>query len=179
MAEIAWTHPALEDLERIADYIRLDNPSAALRSCLVFARRPVAALALAAYIRRALEPPLSRQIIEPPCRIFYRVEVAGGPAACGSERQLRPTHGDELSTPAPSHADGMTSTIGCRRGHGGATCWQPILAFAARVLRCLRPLEPGIAESATATPAVVLPEGLRFAKSAQWSRHTRTSVAAR
>jgi toxin ParE1/3/4 len=76
MARLIWTEPALSDLETIAEYIALDKPDAARR-----------------YVRRVFEsverlsafpqlgsvpseiPHLSyRQLIVPPCRVFYRVE---------------------------------------------------------------------------------------------------------
>jgi toxin ParE1/3/4 len=76
MAEIVWTDPALADLDRIADYIALDNPTAA---------RDLVARAFA-HIEQLAQHPRSgskpadlrglnyRQIVEPPCRIFYRQE---------------------------------------------------------------------------------------------------------
>ena len=74
MAEIVWTEPALSDLDAIADYIALESPLAA--SELV--KRVLA------HVEQLSEHPESgswppelgrsryRQIIEPPCRIFYR-----------------------------------------------------------------------------------------------------------
>ena len=74
MTEVIWTEPALADLEAIADYFALDKFDAA-----------------AALVRRVFEhvehlqtfpesgsrpPELKRsryrQIVEPPCRVFYR-----------------------------------------------------------------------------------------------------------
>jgi plasmid stabilization system protein ParE len=74
MAEVVWTEPALSDLDAIADYIALDNPDAA-RSLVqrVFQ-----------HVDQLIEHPRSgskplelrgwryRQIVEPPCRVFYR-----------------------------------------------------------------------------------------------------------
>lgn len=76
MAVIVWSEPALADLDAIADFIALDDPAAA-----------------AGLVRRVFEhveqlqdhpesgprpPELKgwryRQIIEPPCRVFYRFE---------------------------------------------------------------------------------------------------------
>lgn len=76
MAEIVWSDTALTDLDAIADYIAVENPAAA-----------------AAFVQRALDrveqlrrhphsgpkvPELGRsryrQLSEPPCRIFYRVD---------------------------------------------------------------------------------------------------------
>ena len=76
MAEIIWTEPALADLEAIADYIAVENPTAARE----FVQR------VFGHIDRLekhpglgpvppeLEKSRYRQIVEPPCRIFYRLE---------------------------------------------------------------------------------------------------------
>ena len=76
MAQVIWAEPALNDLDAIADYIALDNPAAA--SELV--RR------VFAHVDQLLIHPDSgskprelrggryRQIVELPCRIFYRRE---------------------------------------------------------------------------------------------------------
>ncbi len=74
MAKIVWSEPALSDLDAVADYIALENPEAA--SALV--RR------IFRHVDQLLEHPESgsrppelkhsryRQIVEPPCRVFYR-----------------------------------------------------------------------------------------------------------
>jgi toxin ParE1/3/4 len=76
MAEVIWTEPALSDLDAIADYIAIDNHSAA-RDLVkrVFAHveqlqtnpesgsRPM-----------ELKRSRYRQIVEPPCRVFYRYD---------------------------------------------------------------------------------------------------------
>lgn len=74
MAEIIWTEPAIGDLDAIADFIALENPAAA--AALV--RRVLT------HVAQLAEHPLSgsqptelkqtryRQIVEPPCRVFYR-----------------------------------------------------------------------------------------------------------
>jgi len=76
MAEIVWTDPALTDLDAIADYIALEHPAAA--SALV--------QRVLAHIEQLADHPDSgsrpqelrksryRQIVEPPCRVFYRHE---------------------------------------------------------------------------------------------------------
>ncbi len=77
MAEVVWTEPALSDLDAIADYIAVQNSAAA--SALV--RRGFA------HVDQLVEHPESgsrpqefsrstryRQVIEPPCRIFYRYD---------------------------------------------------------------------------------------------------------
>lgn len=74
MAEVIWTEPALSDLDAIADYIALENPEAARELVQrVFA-----------HVEQLADHPDSgakpqelrgwryRQLIEPPCRIFYR-----------------------------------------------------------------------------------------------------------
>jgi toxin ParE1/3/4 len=77
MAELIWTEPALADLDEIADYIALDNPAAAEQLVLkVFE-----------HVGQLIDHPESgsippefrrartyRQIVEPPCRVFYRVD---------------------------------------------------------------------------------------------------------
>ncbi len=93
MAEIVWTEPALSDLDAIADYIALDNPAAA--SELV--RRVFEHVdQLEHHPESGSRPPelkrsRYRQIVEPPCRVFYRYD---GKAAyilyvMRSERLLR------------------------------------------------------------------------------------------
>ena len=74
MAEVIWAEPALNDLDAIADYIALDNPEAARRlvqkisSILIILK---AILNLAQSLTE-LKGWRYRQIVEPPCRIFYR-----------------------------------------------------------------------------------------------------------
>ena len=76
MAEIVWTEPALADLDAIADYIALDNPATA--SALV--QRVFDHVGqLTAHPNSGSRPqelPRSRyrQIVEPPCRVFYRFD---------------------------------------------------------------------------------------------------------
>lgn len=74
MAEVIWTEPALSDLDAIADYIALDNPEAA-RNLVRKLFHHVGQLAN--HPKSGSKPPelegwRYRQIIEPPCRIFYR-----------------------------------------------------------------------------------------------------------
>lgn len=76
MAEVVWTEPALSDLDAIADYIALEDPVAA--SNLV--KR------IFGHIEQLEVHPQSgsypqelgrsryRQIVEPPCRVFYRYD---------------------------------------------------------------------------------------------------------
>ena len=76
MARLIWTEPAIADLEAIADYIALDKPDAATR----YVHQAFAA------VERLMRLPKSgarvpkiphlpyRQVVVPPCRIFYRLE---------------------------------------------------------------------------------------------------------
>lgn len=76
MAEIIWTEPALSDLDAIADYIALDNPDAA-RTLVQNVFHHVGQLAAhpkSGSKPKELKGQRYRQIIEPPCRIFYREE---------------------------------------------------------------------------------------------------------
>lgn len=76
MARLIWSEPALLDLQEIAEYIALDNPTAASRYIRkVFSvverlkRHPNSG-------RVPVELPASpyREVIVPPCRVFYRSE---------------------------------------------------------------------------------------------------------
>ena len=74
MVEIVWTEPALSDLDAIADFIALEDPVAAQK----LARRIFKHVEqLADHPKSGSKPaelkgPNYRQIIEPPCRVFYR-----------------------------------------------------------------------------------------------------------
>ena len=76
MARLIWTEPALFDLDEIAEYIALDDPLAASRYVQkVFDRVE----RLEAHPHSGKRPPelhrtLYREVVVPPCRIFYRVE---------------------------------------------------------------------------------------------------------
>ena len=76
MAEIVWAEPALSDLDAIADYIALESPLAASR----FVRRVLDHVdQLADYPESGSRPQelkrsRYRQIVEPPCRVFYRYD---------------------------------------------------------------------------------------------------------
>jgi toxin ParE1/3/4 len=76
MAEVIWTEPALSDLDAIADYIALENPDAA-RALVQRVFHHVDQLI--DHPRSGSKPPelrgwRYRQIVEPPCRVFYREE---------------------------------------------------------------------------------------------------------
>ena len=76
MAEIVWTEPALSDLDAIADYIALENPAAA--AALV--QRVFQHVEQLENFPQSGSKPLElkksryRQIVEPPCRVFYRYD---------------------------------------------------------------------------------------------------------
>ena len=74
MAQIVWTPSAQSDLEAIHDYIAIESPRAALaviarvvRHIEQLARHPDSGSWLPELGRSRY-----RQIVEPPCRIFYR-----------------------------------------------------------------------------------------------------------
>lgn len=76
MAEVVWTDPALGDLDAIADYIALDNMNAArtlvrrvFQHVDQLRRHPDSGSRLPELKGRRY-----RQIIEPPCRVIYRIE---------------------------------------------------------------------------------------------------------
>lgn len=76
MAEVVWSEPALADLDAIADYIALENPVAAAE----LVKR------IFDHVGQLSDHPDSgsrpqelgksryRQIVEPPCRVFYRFD---------------------------------------------------------------------------------------------------------
>ena len=74
MAQVIWTEPARADLEAIHDYIAIESPAAAI--ALIgrivshvehLSRHPDSGSWLPELGRSRY-----RQIVEPPCRIFYR-----------------------------------------------------------------------------------------------------------
>ena len=76
MAEIIWTEPALNDLDTIADCIALDNPEAA-KHLVQRVFRHVEQLAehpRSGSTPQELKGGRYRQIVEPPCRVFYRAK---------------------------------------------------------------------------------------------------------
>jgi plasmid stabilization system protein ParE len=95
MVEVVWTEPALSDLDAVADYIALDKPLAAK----AFVRRVFDLVdGLRTQPRLGAKPPelrdsRYRQLVEPPCRIFYRLEGSRAYVlhVMRSERRLRAT----------------------------------------------------------------------------------------
>lgn len=76
MAEVSWTEPALNDLDAIADHIALDDPKAAhwlvravFRHVAMLAEHPQSGSRPS-----ELRGWRYRQIVEPPCRVFYRYD---------------------------------------------------------------------------------------------------------
>ena len=81
MAALIWTEPALQNLDAIADYIAIDKPDAA-RQLVKRIFQHVGQLA--AHPESGSIPPelrrwskRYRQIVEPPCRVFYRHDRRG------------------------------------------------------------------------------------------------------
>ena len=76
MAELIWTEPALSDLDAMADYIALDKPDAA-RQLVQRVFQHVEQLITqpeSGSRPRELGRSRYRQIVEAPCRIFYRYD---------------------------------------------------------------------------------------------------------
>jgi len=93
MARVIWTEPALSELEAIAEYIALDNDAAASRLVQTVFNRTEQ---LEAHPNSGRRPPELkrthyRELVIPPCRLFYRVEndVAYVLYVMRSERLLR------------------------------------------------------------------------------------------
>lgn len=76
MAEIVWSEPALSDLDAIADFIALENPVAAseLVKRIVGHVEQLAAHPESGSRPQELGRSRYRQIVEPPCRVFYRYD---------------------------------------------------------------------------------------------------------
>ena len=78
MAEIVWTEPALADLDAIADFIALENEAAA-RQLVRRVFQHVAQLTdhpESGSKPQELKGGRYRQIVESPCRVFYRFDGA-------------------------------------------------------------------------------------------------------
>ncbi len=75
MAEIIWTGPAKRDLEEIIGYIADDNPAAASRVAkrIITHTRQLRKHPLSGPCAPEVEGDSIRQIVESPCRIFYKV----------------------------------------------------------------------------------------------------------
>ena len=74
MAEVIWTEPALQELDAIAEYIALDNPVAASHPVQeVFDKTErLEDFPQSGRIPPELPNSVYREVVVPPCRIFYR-----------------------------------------------------------------------------------------------------------
>ncbi|MGV2929833.1 type II toxin-antitoxin system RelE/ParE family toxin [Vreelandella venusta] len=74
MAEVIWTEPALQELDAIAEYIALDNPAAAsyLVQDVFDKTERLENFPQSGRIPPELPNSVYREIVVPPCRIFYR-----------------------------------------------------------------------------------------------------------
>ena len=74
MAQVVWAEPALQGLDAIAEYIALDNPMAASRLVQrVFEKTErLADFPQSGRIPPELPNSVYRELVVPPCRIFYR-----------------------------------------------------------------------------------------------------------
>ncbi len=74
MAEIIWTEPALQQLDAIAEYIALDNPAAArdLVKEVFDKTERLESFPKSGRILQELPDSVYREVVVPPCRIFYR-----------------------------------------------------------------------------------------------------------
>jgi len=76
MARITWAESAIQELDAIADYIALDKPQAAheLVQQVFAAVKRLQQFPLMGSAPLELRGLPYRQLIVPPCRIFYRLE---------------------------------------------------------------------------------------------------------
>lgn len=76
MAEVIWTEPALQELDAMAEYIALDNPAAAgnLVEEVFDKTERLADFPQSGRIPPELPNSIYREVVVPPCRIFYREE---------------------------------------------------------------------------------------------------------
>ncbi len=74
MAEVIWTEPALQELDAIAEYIALDNPAAAsdLVKAVFDKTERLENFPKSGRIPPELPDSVYREVVVPPCRIFYR-----------------------------------------------------------------------------------------------------------
>ncbi len=76
MVEVIWTEPALAQLDEIAEYIALENLSAASK---LVAKVLTTVDRLGQFPSSGREPPelastVYREVVVSPCRVFYRAE---------------------------------------------------------------------------------------------------------
>jgi toxin ParE1/3/4 len=77
MAEVIWTEPALQELDTIAEYIALDNPAAAsdLVKAVFDKTERLENFPKSGRIPPELPDSVYREVVVPPCRIFYREDA--------------------------------------------------------------------------------------------------------
>jgi len=77
MVELIWTEAAVSDLNAIADYIALDDPKAArlLVQRVIRHVEQLRAHPESGSVPRELRGMCYRQIVERPCRVFYRFDA--------------------------------------------------------------------------------------------------------
>ena len=76
MAEVIWTEPALQELDSIAEYIALDNmvAASALVEEVFDKTERLERFPQSGRIPPELPNSIYREVVVPPCRIFYREE---------------------------------------------------------------------------------------------------------
>ena len=93
MAQIIWADTAITDLENIAAYIALSNPTAAkaLVQSLLNTIERLARFPLSGKIPTEIPELEYREIVAPPCRVFYRLadDTVFIVHICREERDLR------------------------------------------------------------------------------------------
>lgn len=93
MAEVIWTEPAFDQLNKIAEYIALDKPGAAstLVEKVLSAVEHLQLFPEAGHVPPELPQSVYRELYVRPCRIFYRQdnEVIFILYVMREERQLR------------------------------------------------------------------------------------------
>jgi toxin ParE1/3/4 len=93
MAEVIWTEPALQELDVIAEYIALDNPAAAsqLVQEIFDKTERLEDFPQSGRVPPELRNSVYREVVVPPCRIFYREDEARVIVLCvmREEQQLR------------------------------------------------------------------------------------------
>lgn len=72
MAEVIWTEPALQELDAIAEYIALDKPVAAIHLVEKIFNKTERLQDFLQSGRIELPNSIYREVVTPPCRIFYR-----------------------------------------------------------------------------------------------------------
>jgi len=76
MVRIIWTEPAIYELDEIADYISLDNPTAA-KHLVKLVYESISRLEDHPFSGKTVEEigsTVYRELVIPPCRVFYRTE---------------------------------------------------------------------------------------------------------